>query len=116
MKPRTNLFAKNPSSQILPYLTLLFVGATLPGLKAADNIWTGTLSTDWNAPENWSLGRVPAKTTFNDEAVINTNTGSVATISADLAAGPAGIIVGLPHQMGKLIDSIKVTPTLAFGA
>ncbi len=28
----------------------------------------------------------------------------------------AGIIVGLPYQLGKLVDSIKVTPTLAFGA
>ncbi|RYG29633.1 preprotein translocase subunit SecY, partial [bacterium] len=28
----------------------------------------------------------------------------------------AGIIVGLPHQLGKLFHSIQVTPTLAFGA
>lgn len=28
----------------------------------------------------------------------------------------AGIIVGLPYQLGKLVESIRVTPTLAFGA
>lgn len=102
MKPKTNRFKAASISTLVPSFVIICMGATLP-LQAADDIWTNTGTSDWNTPGNWSLGRVPTKATFNDEAVINTNTGSIATISADLAAGPSGIIVGNgPSTNGRL--------------
>jgi T5SS/PEP-CTERM-associated repeat protein len=60
-----------------------------------DNLWTGTTSTDWNDPTNWSLGRVPVKGgTDQDNALINTTSPRIATISADLAATPNDITLG----------------------
>lgn len=103
MKPKANRFKTTSRSPLAPSLAILCMGAAVSGLHAADNIWTNTGTTDWNTPANWSLGRVPTKATFNDEAVINTNTGSIATISSDLAAGPSGIIVGQgPGTNGRL--------------
>ncbi|RYD22180.1 MAG: hypothetical protein EOP88_08970, partial [Verrucomicrobiaceae bacterium] len=103
MKPKKNPFKTLSRFSIVPSFTILCMSASVSGLHAADNIWTNTGTTDWNTPGNWSLGRVPTKAGFNDEVIINTNTGSIATISADIAAGPSGIIVGQgPATNGRL--------------
>lgn len=93
MKPKKNLFGRVSKSALAPAFAALCIGAVMP-LQAANNVWTNSGTSDWNTGMNWSLGRVPEKTTFGDEVIINTNTGSIATISADLAVTPSGIIIG----------------------
>jgi autotransporter-associated beta strand protein/T5SS/PEP-CTERM-associated repeat protein len=66
---------------------------------AAD--WTGTISTDWNTPGNWSGNAVPT----GENAVVNNTSGNIATITADLAATPNDIIV----TGGSRIDHIAGT-------
>ncbi|GAA5118882.1 autotransporter-associated beta strand repeat-containing protein [Luteolibacter yonseiensis] len=93
MKPNKNLFKRVSSSTLVSSLAVISV-AGMPLVRAANNIWSDSGTTDWNTATNWSLGRVPEKATFGDEVVINTNTGSIATISADISLTPSGIIVG----------------------
>ena len=67
---------------------------------AVDNVWTGAVDNNWNNPANWSLGRVPTNANGQpepnnfDDAVVNTATGNVPAITADIAATPRDIIVG----------------------
>src|SRR4051812_40296141 len=67
---------------------------------AVDNIWTGAVDNNYNNPGNWSLGRVPVKANGQpapndfDDAVLNTSTGNIPTITANFAAIPRDIIVG----------------------
>ena len=60
--------------------------------RAADNVWIGGTSPDWNTPSNWSLGTVP---TNPDNAVVNSTPANVATITANLSQTPRDIIVGI---------------------
>lgn len=53
--------------------------------------WTGGTSVDWNLGVNWTGGVVPA----GENAVINTTTGNIATISADITGTPVDILVGV---------------------
>ncbi len=71
---------------------VIHVGVSATALHAAD--WLSTGTTDWNTASNWNTNRVPIKTGFNDAAIINTNSGSIATISASISATPTDIIVG----------------------
>ena len=59
---------------------------------AADNFWTGAVSSDWNDGSNWSLEGVP-NTEFGDNAVVATTTPNIATITSDISATPNDIIV-----------------------
>lgn len=104
MKSKPNPFTRIPLHfTLLPSCACICIGAITPTLQAAENIWIETGTTDWNTATNWSLGRVPVKTGFSDEAVINTSSGSITTISADLSTTPAGIIVGNgPSTNGRL--------------
>ena len=83
--------------------TAVLVGvSSISGVSAfaTDNVWTGAQDNNWNNPNNWSLGRVPVNPngqvapadTF-DDAVVNTNTGNIATITADIPV-PRDIILG----------------------
>lgn len=63
--------------------------------------WTGSTSTDWNTPGNWSGDTVPT----GENAVVNNASGNIATITADLAATPNDIIV----TGGGRIDHIAGT-------
>jgi hypothetical protein len=47
-------------------------------VTSATETWTGAVSSDWNAPGNWSSGAVPAS---GDTAVIPGGTPNVATLS-----------------------------------
>jgi autotransporter-associated beta strand protein len=103
MKSRPNLFKRLPATSLLPSCAVICIGASAFPLHAADNLWSNTGTTEWNTAGNWSLGRVPVKVGFSDEAVINTNTGSIATISSNLSDTPAGIIIGHgPSTNGRL--------------
>lgn len=93
MKPKRNPFGRVPKPALAIPFAALCVGTILPA-QAANNVWTNSGTTDWNTGTNWSLGRVPEKATFGDEVIINTNTGSIATISANLSVTPSGIIIG----------------------
>ena len=71
---------------------------------ALDNIWTGATSTDWNTDANWSdphgfgSPHVPNNGPGHpgdEDAVINTSTGNIATITANLVANPRDIKVGI---------------------
>ena len=73
-----------------------------PAALAVDNLWTGAVSSDWNTPGNWSLGRVPVNPNGQpapddfDDAAINSSTPTVPNnpiISANIAATPRDIIV-----------------------
>ena len=59
---------------------------------SADNLWTGTTSSDWNEPLNWAAGGVP-DTSFGDNAVVSTTTPNIATITADISSTPNDINV-----------------------
>jgi autotransporter-associated beta strand protein len=59
---------------------------------SADNLWTGTTSSDWNDPLNWAEGGVP-DTSFSDNAVVSTTTPRIATITADISFTPNDINV-----------------------
>ena len=59
---------------------------------SADNLWTGTTSSDWNEPLNWAAGGVP-DTSFGDNAVVSTTTPRIATITADISSTPNDINV-----------------------
>ena len=86
------------------------VAASSPAAFAVDNVWTGAVDNNYNNPANWSLGRVPAKVNGQpapddfDDAVINTNTGNIATITADIAATPRDIIVGIGAGSNGLVN------------
>ncbi|MCF7673768.1 MAG: autotransporter-associated beta strand repeat-containing protein [Akkermansiaceae bacterium] len=86
-------------------VTAIVVCFGAPTSQAADNLWTGTTSTEWNDATNWSLGRVPEKTGFVDNAVININTGNIATIAtSNLAKTPQDILVGLGAATNGRLD------------
>ena len=58
----------------------------------ADNVWTGTTSSDWNDKSNWSEGGVP-DTAFSENAVVSTVSPNIATITADISFTPNDIII-----------------------
>lgn len=93
MKPRKTPFDISRSA-LVPCVAVVCLGALAASTHAADNVWTGTGTTDWNTAGNWGFGRVPVRDGFGDAAAINTNTGAIATISADIAATPADFLVG----------------------
>ncbi len=54
----------------------------------ADATWTGANSTDWNTAGNWSVA--PG----GQNLIVNTNTGNIATITANATFTPVDITVG----------------------
>jgi autotransporter-associated beta strand protein len=85
-------------------LTALVASFGLSAASAADNVWTGTTSSDWNEPLNWAAGGVP-DTSFGDNAVVSTTTPNIATITADILSTPNDIIV----RNGSRIDHLAGT-------
>ena len=88
-------------SRLLMLSALIAVSCGLSAANAQDNLWTGTASTDWNTAGNWSLGNVPRE----QNAVVNTTSGNIATITADLSATPNDIVA----TGGGRIDHIAGT-------
>ena len=88
---------------------------------AVDNVWTGAEDSNWNNPNNWSLGRVPTNANGQpepdnfDDAVVNTSTGNVATITETLAAIPRDIIVGTGTGSNGTVNHSAGTATTGDG-
>ncbi|HXR06467.1 MAG TPA: autotransporter-associated beta strand repeat-containing protein [Candidatus Acidoferrum sp.] len=61
----------------------------LPFIGFGQSSWTGTASTDWNTAGNWSAG-VPSGV----DAIINTITPNICTITATLSATPVDVRIG----------------------
>ncbi|MEK7949644.1 beta strand repeat-containing protein [Luteolibacter soli] len=83
-------------------VAIIYTGISAPVALAAN--WLNTGTADWNTATNWSTGRVPIKTGFNDQAVIITNTGAIATISANISATPTDILVGNGAGISGRVD------------
>ncbi|MDA0324162.1 MAG: hypothetical protein O2830_00760, partial [Verrucomicrobia bacterium] len=79
-------------------LTALVASFGLSAANAQDNVWTGTTSTDWNTPGNWSLGNVPT----GQGAVVDNTSGNITTISTSITATPTDIYV----RTGSRIDHL----------
>jgi autotransporter-associated beta strand protein/T5SS/PEP-CTERM-associated repeat protein len=81
---------------------------------ALDNVWTGAASTDWNDPTNWAQGRVPSNPSPApdgfDDARINTSTGNIATITANIP-NMRDIIVGRDAGNSGLVNHRSGTAT-----
>ena len=98
MNPQTKTTKRHLAGLAASLVTaLLAIGISTAG--AAD--WTGTISTDWNTPGNWSGNVVPT----GDNAIVNNASGNIATITADLSATPNDIIA----TGGGRIDHIAGT-------
>ncbi|MEO5714981.1 MAG: autotransporter-associated beta strand repeat-containing protein [Luteolibacter sp.] len=93
MKPKyhTALF-RNPFVGATCAIVVCF-GASVS--QGATNLWTGTTDSQWNTATNWSLGHIPEKAVLDEDAVINTSTGNIATIvGANILKTPKDILIG----------------------
>lgn len=103
MKSTPNLFRTSRFS-LASSVAVLCLGGSSLGLHAA--VWDGSDSTDWNNGANWDTNAVPT----GQSAIIRTNTGNIATISANPSVNPNDVIVGdaagqdarLDHTAGTL--------------
>lgn len=104
------------------WMAALLAGSSLllGSANAVDNVWVGT-TTDWNDPANWSLGRVPVNPNGGvapndfDDAVINTSALNPAVISANIAATPRDILVGISAGANGRLDHTAGTAATGGG-
>jgi fibronectin-binding autotransporter adhesin len=68
---------------------LLLTLLGLPLASQAQSTWNGSADTDWNNAANWSAG-VPSAA----NAIINSNSPNIATITTTISATPVDIFVG----------------------
>ncbi|NQX00256.1 hypothetical protein HQ447_06320, partial [bacterium] len=103
MKPKSTPATLRNSSFSAPVVTAIVLCLSASLSHGADNIWTGTTSSDWNDGTNWSLAGVP-DTASSDNAVVSTISPNIATITADIASTPNDIMVTgggrIDHQAG----------------
>jgi hypothetical protein len=108
-------------SRVLGAAVALAISASPVATFAVDNVWTGAVDNNYNNPGNWSLGRVPVKPNGQpapddfDDAVLNTSTGNVPTITQDLAAIPRDIIVGTGAGANGVVNHSAGTATTGDG-
>src|SRR5438552_17536252 len=76
---------------ILIAVALLFA----PKAGAADQSWTGTTSTTWSTPTNWS-GGVPGST---DNAVFNTTFANQPNVTTSTAVGGLWMTTGVGQNV-----------------
>ena len=91
MKPKYQIASLRKSAVVIT--TTMVVCLSSGAMAQTANNWTGTVSSSWNDNGNWSAGVVPTKTPGNYHAVINTNTGNLATISGGIIP-PVDILIG----------------------
>ena len=96
--------------------------AASPGVAlAVDNVWTGAVDNNYNNPANWSLGRVPTNANGQpppndfDDAILNTSTGNVPTISETPSATPRDIIVGVGPGANGVVNHTAGTASTGNG-
>jgi autotransporter-associated beta strand protein len=103
MKSKSNTATLGNSSFSPPLVTAIVLCFSASLSHGADNIWTGTTSSDWNDATNWSEAGVP-DTAFGDNAVVDSAPANIATITADISFTPNDIIVKgggrIDHQAG----------------
>jgi autotransporter-associated beta strand protein len=75
----------------------------------ADSTWTGTTNTEWNTTSNWSVN--PS----GQNVLINTDTGNIATITADSAFTPVDIFVGVGSGTSGRLNHVGGTATTGAG-
>ena len=96
MKP-TRMNQLNWSRSVGIALTATLVIVCCPAAQAVDWLNNAT-SNDWNDPTNWQGGALP-----NDNAAgVFSATGNIATISSNVTATPAEIIIGGFGNTGRL--------------
>lgn len=90
MKPRHSNRYLRPS-----LIANVVISATVfsSSAVAGDVFWDGSTDNNWNTADNWDANRVPVKTGFSDNAIINTLT-NFPVITAGLAEIPNEIKVG----------------------
>jgi hypothetical protein len=100
----------------------LAIAASPVAAFATDNVWTGAVDNNYNNPGNWSLGRVPVKPNGEappadgyDDAILNTSTGNVPTITQDFAASPRDIVVGVGPGANGVVNHSAGTATTGDG-
>jgi autotransporter-associated beta strand protein/T5SS/PEP-CTERM-associated repeat protein len=101
MKSAANHPVTGKFPRATPVVAALLLGLSTTLGHAADNFWTGAVSSDWNVAANWSEGGVP-DTLFGDNAVVATTTPNIATITADISATPNDIIVNSGGRIDQL--------------
>src|SRR4029434_7652862 len=75
-----------------------------------DNVWTGSTSSDWNDPSNWSLGRVPTAA-LEDNALIDF-TSPLAIISGNIpSVGDLKVGFNAPGQVNQIAGSATSNST-----
>ncbi len=92
MKPKLKAATLRNSSFGAPLVTAIVLCFSASLSHGADNVWTGTTSSDWNDKSNWSEGGVP-DTAFSENAVVSTVSPNIATITADISFTPNDIII-----------------------
>ena len=103
--------------RVLGAAVALAVTTSSGAALAVDNVWTGAVDNNYNNPGNWSLGRVPAKANGQpapndfDDAVLNTSTGNIPTITENFAAIPRDIIVGTGPGANGVVNHTAGTAT-----
>ncbi|WP_338285532.1 autotransporter-associated beta strand repeat-containing protein [Luteolibacter sp. LG18] len=90
---------------------IAFAGISTQHAGAAAQTWVGDTSTDWNDPLNWTTDAFPSA----GNAVINTNTGNIATITADSAFTPVDIVLGSVTGTNGRVDHRAGTLTTGLG-
>ncbi|BCU78098.1 autotransporter-associated beta strand repeat-containing protein [Luteolibacter sp. LG18] len=103
-KPRLSFRAPLPVTCSLPLLLALGT------VNAAD--WTGATDSNWSTPGNWTGGSVPGATV---NAVVNTSTGNIATISADVTDTPTEIVIGGWFNTGRVDHTAGTLGTVHAG-
>ncbi len=104
--PTTRASLTNTATHNARWFASLLAGSAMLGSSALalDNLWTGATSSDWNDPSNWSdphafgSNHVPtngAGHPGDEDAVVNTTTPNIATITANISANPRDIKVGV---------------------
>ena len=97
------------------------VAASSGAAFAVDNVWTGAVDNNYNNPANWSLGRVPTNANGQpapndfDDALLNTSTGNIPTISATPSATPRDIVVGVGSGANGVVNHTAGTASTGNG-
>lgn len=88
MKIKPNLFQRSSKFALVSPFAVVLIGASTLHLQAAT--WLNSGTTDWNTASNWNPSGVPT----GQNAVINSDTGNIATITVNPSGTPNDVIVG----------------------
>lgn len=117
--PRTH--RSRSRRRVLNTAIALAVASASGAALAVDNVWTGAVDNNYNNPGNWSLGRVPTNANGQpppndfDDAILNTSTGNIPTISATPTATPRDIVVGVGPGANGVVNHTAGTASTGNG-